>query len=79
MRIGFSKFKEKEKKTFEKKRFETTLSRYPLNPLDFEKNIIVGTKKKLFFVIFDGICPILDYFGHFSSVLQRYGPFWIKN
>ena len=72
MRIGFSKFKEKEKKLL--KRFETTLSRYPLSPLDFEKNIIVDTKKT-FFVIFDGICPILDYFGHFSSVLQRYGPF----
>ena len=59
----------KRKKTFEKKRFETTLTQNQLS-LDLEKIITVGMK--MFFVIFGRIYPILDDFGDFSSVLHRY-------
>ena len=72
MRIGFSKFKKKEK-TFEK-RFETTLTQNQLS-LNLENNITEGMKK-LFFVIFYRICPILGDLSDFSSgILHRYGHF----
>ena len=55
-----------------KKKFETTLSLTQNQlSLDLEKNITEGMKK-LFFVIFDRICPILadfgDFFGRFTSL-----------
>ena len=64
MRIGFSKFKKKEKKLL-KKRFETTLTQNQLS-LDLEKIITVGMK--MFFVIFGRICPILSDFGDFFEL-----------
>ena len=59
-----------------KKKFETTLSLTQNQlSLDLEKK---QGMKKLFFVIFDRICPILADFGDFSGVLHRYGHFRVK-
>lgn len=65
---------QKKKKKLLKKRFETTLTQNQLS-LNLENNITEGMKK-LFFVIFYRICPILGDLSDFSSgILHRYGHF----